>query len=231
MFKGFNKDMTCRGFQYEAGKSYEEPTAELCSKGFHACEYPLDCFAYYAPAQSVYREVELDDISDQREGDTKFVAKKIKIGAKIDIAGMIRAAIEYTIERTHEVSGGTSTGDQGAASNTGDQGAASNTGYRGAASNTGYRGAASSEGLNSVAVTIGRDSSACVSNNSSIACALGKDSFAKGSIGSWLILTERGEWNDCCYPIISVVSVKVDGEKIKPDTWYKLLNGEVIVYE
>lgn len=67
-YKGFNKDMTCRGFQFEEGKTYHEKYADLCQSGFHACENPLDCFEYYAPGQSVYHEVELEDVSDQRGG-------------------------------------------------------------------------------------------------------------------------------------------------------------------
>lgn len=59
-FKGFNKDLICRGFQYEEGKEFETERAECCEEGFHACEYPLDCFAYYNPANSVFHEVELD---------------------------------------------------------------------------------------------------------------------------------------------------------------------------
>ena len=85
-YKGFNKDMTCRGFQFEEGKEYEEERAELCRSGFHACERPLDVFGYYAPAESVYHEVELEKV-DKKRGvdDTKVSAKKIKIGAAIDV--------------------------------------------------------------------------------------------------------------------------------------------------
>lgn len=76
-YKGFNKDMTCRGFQFEEGKTYEEKEAKLCETGFHACENPLDCYNYYAPGGSVYHEVELDDVSDERNNDdTKVCAKK-----------------------------------------------------------------------------------------------------------------------------------------------------------
>ena len=96
-YKGFNKDMTCRDFQYEEGKEYVTTEAKLCNSGFHACEYPLDCFSYYAPGASVYHEVELNDVSDERESDdTKICAKRIKIGAALDIKGLIKAAFEYT---------------------------------------------------------------------------------------------------------------------------------------
>ena len=85
-YKGFNKDMTCRGFQFEEDKTYHEENADLCHSGFHACENPLDCFGYYAPGQSVFHEVELDDVSDQRGDDSKICGKTIKIGAELDVA-------------------------------------------------------------------------------------------------------------------------------------------------
>ena len=95
-YKGFNKDMTCYGgFQYEEGKSYHEDNAKLCNHGFHACEYPLDCFNYFPPAKSVFCEVELDGITGEREGDTKICGTDIKIGAKMNIAGLIKASFDY----------------------------------------------------------------------------------------------------------------------------------------
>ena len=81
-YKGFNKDMTCRDFKFEEGKEYEaEGEIEVCENGFHACERPMDCFDYYAPANSVYHEVELNGDLSKAEDDTKVAAKKIKIGA------------------------------------------------------------------------------------------------------------------------------------------------------
>lgn len=98
-FKGFNKDLTCRKFQYKEGKEYAEEKAEACECGFHACEYPLDSFSYYDPAHSVYHEVEQSGIIDKNDDDTKVASTKIKIGAEINIAGLVKAAIEYTIKR------------------------------------------------------------------------------------------------------------------------------------
>ena len=95
-YKGFNRDMTCRGFQFEEGKTYEEKEARLCEKGFHACLNPLDCMGYYFLNNSVYHEVELDGVSDERHAeDTKVAAKKITIGARLDIAGMVKGAIDF----------------------------------------------------------------------------------------------------------------------------------------
>ena len=97
-YKGFNKDMTCRDFQYEEGKEYETDRAEACECGFHACEYPLDVFSYYPPGTSVYHEVEQSGDFDKSESD-KVASTKIKIGARIDIAGIVKAAISYIKER------------------------------------------------------------------------------------------------------------------------------------
>ena len=97
-YKGFNKDMTCKGFQYEEGKEYHEEEAIVCRKGFHACEYPLDCFNYYKPAESVFHEVELGEDAYGDGNNTKKCSKSIKVGARLDIAGIIKAAINYTRE-------------------------------------------------------------------------------------------------------------------------------------
>ena len=137
-YKGFNPDMTCKGFQYKEGETYTEDTAELCQSGFHACEDPIDCLAYYAPGESVYHEVKLDDVLPERESDTKVAAKKITIGAKLDIASMVKASIDFRFSKTTEEKGGHATGYSGAASA---------TGYRGAASATGKAGIALAAGV------------------------------------------------------------------------------------
>ena len=101
-YKGFNKDMTCRGFQFEEGKTYEEPEAKLCESGFHACLNPLDCFDYYSPETSEFHEVDLGDVLDERGEDTKICAKKIKIGAKLDVAGICKAHFEFVKSQTEK---------------------------------------------------------------------------------------------------------------------------------
>lgn len=98
-YKGFNKDMTCRWFQYKEGKTYEMESAELCDRGFHACEYPLDCFGYYPPADSVYHEVELDGVTDEEENDTKRVGTKITVKGALNVRGLIGATFEYIKSR------------------------------------------------------------------------------------------------------------------------------------
>ena len=203
MYKGFDKDLKCRDFQYEIGKTYEEPTAELYEKGFHACEYPLNVFEYYAPGNmSRYCEVDLDDVSDKKSNeDSQRCGKKIAVKAEIGIAGLVKAAVEYTMEKAIPENSEHATGWQGAASVTGCQGAASATGDYGAASATGEE---------------------------SVAAALGIDSKAKGALGCWIVIAEWERDKEFNWHRKDVQCFKVDGENIKPDTWYKLKNGELV---
>ena len=143
-YKGFNRDLTCRGKQYEVGKEYEEDRAQSCECGMHACEYPLDCFSYYDPAHSVYYEVEQSGNLSRRGDDSKVASTKMKIGAEINIAGMVKASINYIRERIKEEKG--SDDDCGASSATGICGASSATGNCGASSATGHCGASSATG-------------------------------------------------------------------------------------
>ena len=152
-FKGFNKDLTCRGYQYEEGKEFHTERAECCDTGFHACEYPLDCFGYYDPAHSVYHEVELSGEMDKSGDSTKVCATDIKIGARLSIAGLVKMAIDFTMSKVNKEAGSderhgfaSATGDYGVPSATGNYGASSATGYKGASSATGNCGASSATG-------------------------------------------------------------------------------------
>ena len=152
-YKGFKQDMTCRDFQYKEGESYEEPSAKACEREFYAYEYPLDCLDYYSPNESVYHVVEQSGEISRHSDDTKVTSTKIKIGAEINIAGLVKAAIEYTMKRVNpeakadERQGASSaTGNYGASSATGNYGASSATGYYGASAATGYKGASSATG-------------------------------------------------------------------------------------
>ena len=161
-YKGFNKDMTCRDMQYKEGGNYETEDASACESGFHACQYPLDCFGYYDPAHSVYHLVEQDGKLDYRKDDTKVASTKIKIGAEINIAGLVKAAIEYTQKRTkpeaksdERCGASSATGNKGASSATGDYGASSATGDCGASSATGNCGASSATGYYGASLATG----------------------------------------------------------------------------
>ena len=266
-YKGFDKDLKCRDFQYETGKEYSEESAEICEKGFHACEFPLDVFGYYAPSDSRYCEVDLD-ANDQKSDDSKKVGKSISIKAEIGIAGIVKAGVEYiknqvdwnndkktntgncsaatntgycsaatntgycsAATNTGNYSAATNTGNRSAATNTGDYSAATNTGYRSAATNTGNYSAATNTGNYSAATNTGDRSAATVEGKESVAMAIGYDSKAKGSIGCFIVLAEWKQLEDETYHIVDVKSAKVDGTKIKPDTFYKLVNGEFVAEE
>ena len=239
-YKGMDKDMKCRGFQYEIGKEYETDKAEVCERGFHACEYPLDVFNYYPPAGSRFFEVEQGGEIRKSVGDSKVASTKIKIGAELNIAGLVKAAIEYTKERCTQGEGdratgtrgaASATGDWGAASATGDWGAASATGTRGAASATGYRGAASATGDWGAASATGDQGAASATGDSSVAMASGVNGKVMGAIGCALFLVERGGFNGSTCPIVSAKAEIVDGKKIKPNVWYTLKNGEFVEWE
>ena len=172
-YKGFDKNMQCRGFQYEEGKVYETDEAKLCESGFHACERPLDVLTYYPPGDSVYHVVELDELSNERRDDSKVCGKKIKIGAAIDITGLVKATVDYTFEKSDKSKRKHTTGNRGAASATEDYGAASATGNRGAASATGYCGAASATGYYGAASATGYCGAASATGNRGAASATG----------------------------------------------------------
>lgn len=209
-FKGFDKDLKCRDFQYEIGKEYTEEKADICNCGFHACEFPMDVFNYYPPSDSRYCEVELEANNQKSSDDSKRVGKKISVKAEIGIAGIIKAGVEYIKEQVNwEDDKATNTGNQSAATNTGDRSAATNTGYQSAATNTGYRSAAIVEGKESIAL------------------ATGIDSKAKGKIGCFIVLAEWKEI-DNEYHIVDVKSAKVDGKNIKEDTFYTLKDGKFV---
>ena len=229
-YKGFNKDLKCRDFQYEEGKEYEHDGAvKCCEGGFHACEHPLDCFNYYAPADSVYHEVELGgEIDKEGKEDTKVSAQRIKIGARLNIAGLVKAAVDFTFERAKKVKGSHVRKDQGAASSTGTRGAASSTGTRGAASSTGDYGAASSTGTRGAASSTGYQGAASAGHPTGIAVAWGREGKAKGVKGAHIVLAEWGKWNGKEYPLINAKMAVVDGEKVKEDTYYTLKNGELV---
>ena len=207
-FKGFNKDMTCRDFRFEEGKTYEEPEAKLCKSGFHACENPLDCLSYYAPSDSVYHEVEMEYVCDEREKDSKLCAKRITVGARLTIAGIVKGAVSFVFEKVKAT-----TGDWAHAATTGDWAHAATTGYSAHAATTGD---------SAHAATTGDSAHAEAGGQNCIAAALGKHAKAKAKTGCWIVCAEYAPDG----LLLAVKAGKVDGESIKPDTWYKLSGGK-----
>ena len=254
-YKGMDANMQCRGYQYEVGKEYETDEAVACEAGFHACEYPLDVLKYYVPAESRYFGVKQSGKISKSGEDTKVASTKIKIVDEIGIAGLVKAAVEYTKARAKEEPGGHATGYQGAASATGNQGAASATGYQGAASATGHHGAASATGNQGAASATGNQGAASATGDhgaasatgyqgaasatgdhgaasatgrAGVALAAGAECKAKGALGCAICVVERGEWDGETYPIINIKAAIVDGTTIRADTYYTLHNGELV---
>ena len=230
-YKGFDKDLKCRGFAYEIGKDYEQDgNIKCCNNGFHACKFPLDVFNYYVPGEnSRYCTVTQSGVTDKEKGGSKVASSKIHIETEIGLDGIIKAGVKFILDKVNwEDQKESNTGYRSAATNTGNRSAATNTGDRSAATNTGYQSAATNTGDSSAATNTGDYSAAKVSGKESIAIVTGKDSKAAGVLGDWIVLTERGEWNGDTYPVKEVKAFKVDGEKIKADTFYKLVDGEAV---
>ena len=241
-FKGFDKRLRCRGFQYEVGKEYQEQEAALCRKGFHACENPLDTFRYYPPTDSRYCEVEIDDNGQRNSDDSKVCGEKIKIGAEIGLDGVIKAGVQDIFEtcegsaedhasgvRGNAAASGwrgnaAASGDMGNAAVSGMRGNAAASGWRGNAAASGMRGNAAVSGVRGTATVTGRDGRASALGEQCIAVAWGNNSLAKGTLGNWIVVSERGSSGD----IVDAKLARVDGETIRADTWYTLRRGEIV---
>ncbi|EJK6919251.1 hypothetical protein NLQ03_001082 [Salmonella enterica] len=257
-FKGFNKDLTCRDFQFAIGETFHhDGKVEACGSGFHACECPFDVFSYYPPAESRYAEtISFGVIDREEEGDTKIASASITIKSELTLPQFIQRGIEWIwskIDKSLEQqimtgnrsaatntgdrsaatntgyqSAATNTGDRSAATNTGDRSAATNTGYQSAATNTGDRSAATNTGYRSAATNTGYRSAAEVSGSQSVAASLGIEGKARASEGGAIVLCYRDEDGE----LIHIRASKVGENGIMPDIWYQLNeDGEFVECE
>ncbi|ECZ3061042.1 hypothetical protein F7K73_24460 [Salmonella enterica] len=248
-FKGFNKDLKCRGFQFAIGETFHhDGKVEACGSGFHACECPFDVFSYYPPAESRYAETISFGITDSEEGgDTKIASSSITIKDELTLPQFIQRGIEWIwskIDKSLEQqimcgswsaatntgyqSAATNTGNQSAATNTGNRSAATNTGNRSAATNTGYQSAATNTGDRSAATNTGDCSAAEVSGSQSVAASLGIEGKARASEGGAIVLCYRDEDGE----LIHIRASKVGENGIMPNTWYQLdKDGEFVECE
>ncbi|MIL66782.1 hypothetical protein PY44_17665 [Salmonella enterica subsp. enterica] len=257
-FKGFNKDLKCRDFQFEIGKTFHhDGKVEACVSGFHACECPFDVFSYYSPADSRFAETISFGITDREEdGDTKIASASITIKAELTLPQFIQRGIEWiwskidkSLEQqimcgnrsaatntgdwsaatnTGNRSSATNTGDWSAATNTGDWSAATNTGNRSAATNTGYWSSATNTGYCSAATNTGDLSAAEVSGSQSVAASLGIKGKSRASEGGAIVLCYRDKNGE----LIHIRASKVGENGIMPNTWYQLNeDGEFVECE
>lgn len=182
-YKGFDKDLKCRDYQYEVENTFEhDGNVACCHSGFHFCENPFDVFEYYPPSDSRYCLVEGSGKTDKEGEGSKVSVSKLHVSAEIGLKGIIDAGVKFILDKVNW--------KDGKLANTGNYSAAS------------------------------------VECKESIAIVTGKDSKAKGGLGCWIVLTERGVWNGETYPIVEVKAFKVDGVNIKENTFYQLINGE-----
>ena len=240
-YKGTEKDMKCHGgFRYELGKKYEDNGAIRCGgSGFHSCKTPLDVFRYFAPNKSRYFVCEAGGIVDEDNEDSKIASSELTLTAEIGIPGLVKAHIDYvkshtTTEHTDPKQatagacgaatagacgaatagsyGAATAGDYGAAT-AGDRGAATAGDY--GAATAGSCGAATSRG----SVTVGVNGTGLVRGNGVM---------IRGGLGAILVIAEEEENS---YDLAHWKAVVVDGETVKADTWYKLMNGELVEAE
>ena len=232
-YKGTDKDMKCHGgFQYELGKMYTDDGAIRCGgRGFHSCKAPLDVFRYFAPNKSRYFACLVGGTVDEDTADSKIASSELELKAEIGIPGLVKAHIEYVKAHTtteHTDHKQATAGDYGAATagacgaaTAGDRGAAT-AGACGAATaracgaaTAGDRGAATSRG----SVTVGVNGTGLVRGNGV---------KIRGGLGAILVIAEEEENS---YDLAHWKAVVVDGKTVKADTWYKLMNGELVEAE
>lgn len=205
-YKAFDKGFVCRGKQYAENTVFEEDEAVICKKGMHFCAEPMDVFDYYPP-ESEFAEVEALDEA-VTDDNRKYVTKKLKVGSKTSLKELISAQVKIDLQKAKEEGNGSyAQGNRGHAAAQGDYGHAAAQGDRGHAAAQGYEGHAS------------------VGGKDAIAAAFGIEGKAKACLGSWIMLAEW-VFMDYSWHLKTVKTAKIDGEKLKADTWYMLKNGE-----
>ena len=276
-YKGFNKDMTCtpkggKPFQYKEGETYEEPETKLCKKGFHACLEPLDCLNYYDICNSVYHEVELDDVNEERHPeDTKVCGRKIKIGARLNLKDMIKTSVDFVMESCKKegtkssgdyaklassgdsaklassgdyaqlassgdyaqlASSGysaqlASSGDSAQLASSGDSAKLASSGDSAQLASSGYSAQLASSGDSAQLASSGDSAKLASSGKNSVVMSAGINGKVKAAVGNWIAIAE---WKvkDSRFVPVGIVAAKVDGEKIKADTWYKCEGGQLV---
>ena len=213
-YKGFDKNLKCRDFQYEIGKEYEmDGEIKVCNRGFHACESPFDVFDHYTMIDSRFCEVEQDGNISKEDRGTKICSSKIKIKAELKLADMINLGVEWLKEITSPEKIKTSIKDN-------------SSGYGAKIGSSGYDAQIGSSGNNAQIGSSGNNAKIDSTGKDCVIMCAGINSVAKASKGSWITLSEwsYSEGKQRYIPIC-VKTEFVDGEKIKADTYYSLKGG------
>ena len=215
-YKAMDKNMTCRGKQYEVGKTYYEDKADCCHAGMHACENPLDVLHYY-PLRNGPRffEVECGGDVDKDDKDSKFACTKLTVKGELKLADFIQMSVKATFERAMR---------RAKAKESGNSSSAATSGYSSSAATSGNYSSAATSGDSSSAVSTGYKTKASAVGKNSIAVANGVHSKAMGAMGCYFVLTEYDDDDNMLWAKMA----KVDGTHIKENVWYTLKNGEFV---
>ena len=242
-YKAMDKNMTCRGKQYEVGKTYYEDKADCCHAGMHACENPMDVLHYY-PLRDGPRffEVECGGDVDKDDQDSKFACTELTVKGELKLADFIRLSVKTTFERAMRrakakesgnyssaatsgyYSSAATAGNYSSAATSGDYSSAATSGDYSSAATSGNYSSAATSGDSSSAVSTGYRTKAAAIGKNSIAVANGAHSKALGAMGCYLVLTEYDDDGDMLWAKMA----KVDGTHIKENVWYTLKNGEFV---
>lgn len=226
-YKGFDKDMKCRGFQYEVGKEYEiDGEIKCCNRGFHACKSPMEVWDYYDMLDSRYAEVEQSDKIDAGENSTKVCSSRIKIKAELKLADIINIGVEWLKDITSpsKVKADGVLNDNGdRRKQIGSSGYYAQIGSSGCSAKIGSSGDSAKIGSSGDYAQIGS-----TGEDSVIMCA-GNSSRAKAKVGSWITLAEwKWSYEKKRDVPVCVKTEYVDGDNIKADTWYQLKNRKFV---
>ncbi len=263
-YKGFAKDLKCspneNEFQYEIGKTYEmdETPVQCTNKGFHSCEYPLDVFNYYPPANNRFAICKVDGKIDKGNDDSKIASSKIHVETEISIKTLVECAIKFIFDKVTWTKENSTSGDRSvsqasgyssasqasgyssasqasgyssASQASGDSSASQALGDRSASQASGYRSASQASGIGTVSTTTGYESESSITgidSNHSMAVGFGIKNKAKAPLNCWITLSEWVQ-NSYGWELKSVKTAKVDGKKIKADTFYMLKNGKFVM--
>ena len=221
-YKGFNKDLTCRCFQYEIGKEYEEKEVSVCERGFHACENPFDVLDFYGDVLD-NRFCKVEQSGTIKKDDKKQASSKIKVVAEIGFTGLFKAGIEWIEEVTNPTHIIEETRGKNDKDKIGSSGISAQIGSSGNYAQIGSSGISAQIGSSGDYAKI--DST----GEDSVICCAGNNSIVKAKKGSWVTLSEwkYSKEKERNVPVC-VKTEFVDGERIKTDTWYKLENGEFV---
>ena len=226
-YKAFNPGMICRDKQYAENTDYEEVGGTICEKGMmHYCVNPFDVLNFYNLVDESGKFSDFAEVKalDQpiSGSDGKFATKKLHIGAKLSFAGFIKACIDYTKEQTivNMPKSDVTTGNSAKIGSSGDYAQIGSSGGSAQIGSSGDYAKIGSSGDYAKIDSTGVDS---------VICCAGHGCTVKAKIGSWITLAEweyseeKGRYVPRC-----VKTEYVDGENIKPDTWYQLKNGEFV---